>query len=60
MPYVTPPGPSRRPTNKVAAGALAGAIVTVGTWVTPADEPSAVIAALVVIVTFFVSYFVKD
>lgn len=56
----TTPSPSRRPTNKVAAGALAGAIVTVGTWITPADEPSAVIAALVVIVTFLVSYFVKD
>lgn len=52
--------PSRRPTNKVGAGALAGAIVAVGTWITPADEPSAVIAALVVIVTFLVSYFVKD
>jgi hypothetical protein len=55
-----PTEPSLRPTNKVAAGALAGAIVTVGTWLTPADEPAAVIAALVVIVTFATSYFVKD
>ena len=60
MPYIDPPNPSLRPTNKVAAGALAGAIVTVGTWLTPADEPATVVAALVVIVTFFVSYFVKD
>lgn len=55
-----PTEPSLRPTNKVAAGALAGAIVTVGTWLTPADEPSAVISALVVIVTFATSWLVKD
>lgn len=49
-----------RPTNKVGAGALAGAIVTIGAWYTPADEPAPVVAAAVVVVTFIVSWFVKD
>jgi hypothetical protein len=48
------------PTRKVGAGALAGAIVTVGVWLTPADEPAAVVAALVTAVTFIVSYFVPE
>lgn len=52
--------PSAAPTRKVGAGALAGAIVTIGVWATPADEPAAVVAAAVVVVTFLVSYFVKD
>lgn len=60
MPYITPPGPSLRPTNKVSAGALAGALVAVGTWLTPAVEPAPVVAALVVIVTFATSWLVKD
>lgn len=51
---------SPAPTRKVGAGALAGAIVTIGVWLTPAQEPAEVVAALVTAVTFVVSYFVKD
>jgi hypothetical protein len=54
------PKSSNVPNRKVGAGALAGAIVTVGVWLTPADEPAAVVAALVVAVTFVVSYFVPE
>lgn len=54
------PDPSPAPSRKVTSGALAGAIVAVGTWLSPQDEPAAVVAALVVIVTFITSYFVKD
>jgi len=57
---VTTNQPSASPTRKVGAGALAGAIVTIGVWITPADEPAAVVAAAVVVVTFLTSYFVKD
>lgn len=48
------------PTRKVGASALAGAIVTIGVWLTPASEPAEVVAALVTAVTFVVGYFVKD
>lgn len=52
--------PNSVPTRKVTAGALAGALVAVGTWLTPADEPAGVVAALVVIATFVTSYFVRE
>lgn len=54
------PASDPAPSRKVTAGALSGALVTIGVWATPADEPAAVVAAAVVVTTFLVSYFVRD
>lgn len=52
------------PSTKVALGAVAGAVVTVIIWIVEATtslnvEP-AIAAALVVVVTFVLSYFVRE
>lgn len=55
---------SARPTNKVAAGVLAGAIVAVLTWGVKAfahvDTPAEVVVGLSTIITFGVQYLVPD
>lgn len=52
------------PSRKVGAGALSGAIVAVAIWGAKAfghvEVPGETAAALVVIVTFVVQYFVAD
>lgn len=53
-----------RPTNKVIAGLLAGAVVTIVVWGAKAfgalDIPIEVQGALTVLVTFGVQYMVSD
>ena len=55
---------SAKPTNKVVAGVLAGAITAIGVWALKnyghADMPAEIQAAAQVIVTFIVQYFVPD
>jgi hypothetical protein len=52
------------PTQKVTAGVLAGAIVTIIVWILKAtstvDTPAEVAAALVVIVSFLLGYVVRE
>ena len=52
------------PNTKVTAGALAGAAVTIIIWILEAtmstEIPAAVAAALVVVVSFGLSYFIKE
>ncbi len=55
---------SAKPTNKVAVGALAGAIVAVLAWASKAfahvEIPAEVGVSLSAIITFGVQYFVPD
>lgn len=52
------------PSTKVTAGVLAGAVVAILVWLvqefTDIDPPAAVAAALVVIVSFLLSYFIRE
>lgn len=52
------------PSRKVGAGALSGAITTIILWAVTAftgvDVPAAVGAALVTVITFITSYFIKE
>lgn len=53
-----------KPTNKVTAGALAGAIVGIATWAADAfagvKVPAEVAVSMSVVVTFAVQWFVPD
>lgn len=55
---------SKRPTNKVGAGALAGAISTIGVYayeqISNTPLPGAIAAAVTVVVMFAVSYIVPE
>ena len=52
--------PTAQPTRKVAAAGLAGAVVAVVLGVTGLEFSSEVVAAIVTLLTFAVSYFVKE
>ena len=52
--------PTVQPTRKVAAAGLAGAVVAVVLGVTGLEFSSEVVAAIVTLLTFAVSYFVKE
>lgn len=51
---------NREPTRKVAAGGIAGAVVTVFAWLTGIELPTEVAAALLTIVYFAAAYFTKE
>ena len=51
---------SLAPSNKVTAGAIAGALSTIVVWLTPASEPAEVAVAITVVLTAVVQWFVKD
>jgi hypothetical protein len=54
---------SKRPTRKVTAGALAGALVTIGVYVGQffeVDIPAEVATSAVMVLTFATSYVVHD
>jgi hypothetical protein len=53
-----------KPTNKVIAGVLAGAVTTIGAWAARAfggvELPGEVQGAITVVITFAVQYMVPD
>ena len=60
---VHPQPVSKRPTRKVTAGALAGALVTIAIYVGELFEivvPADVAASAVTVLTFATSYLVRD
>lgn len=60
---VHPQPPSKRPSRKVTAGALAGALVTIAVYVGELFEvqvPAEVAASAVTVLTFATSYLVRD
>jgi hypothetical protein len=60
---MTVPQPTRRPTNKLTAAGIAGAVTTIGVWVAGlagVDVAADVAAAFTTLLAVVAGYFVKD